>query len=150
MGAQGTTTVDFGAFPGGYDATATVTGQAAIVGGSLAEAWLWPVATADHSADEHLLEPIRVLAYNVSAGVGFTIRAFNETPIFQRPDGIGESQSPSSVDAAGVGVAANYLGRVGGGRGVNPTVATNCVGPLDRDRQVPRLYGLFTVAWVWN
>lgn len=150
MGAQGTTTINFGTFPGSYDTSVAVTGQAAIVAGSLVEAWLRPEATADHTADEHMLEPLKIMAGNIIAGTGFTIYAFNETPIFQQPDGVGENQSPSPVDAAGVGVAANYLGRVGGGRGVSPLVDTNCISPLDRARQVPRLYGLFTVAWVWN
>jgi hypothetical protein len=75
MGAQGTTTVDFGAFPGKSDTSVAVTGQAAIVSGSLVEAWIRLVATADHSADEHMVEPIRVLAGNIVAGTGFTIYA---------------------------------------------------------------------------
>lgn len=74
MGAQGTTTVDFGG-TGSVEATATVTGQAAIVAGSLVEAWLFPVATASHSIDEHLVEEIDVIAHSVVAGTGFTITA---------------------------------------------------------------------------
>lgn len=81
MGAQGTTTVDFGAFPGKSDATATVTGQAAIVSGSLVEAWMRLVATADHSADEHWVETIQIDAGNISAGVGFTIYARNTSEL---------------------------------------------------------------------
>jgi len=50
--AQGTTTVDFGAFPGKTDATATVSGQAGITGTSLVEAWIFPTATADHSRSD--------------------------------------------------------------------------------------------------
>jgi hypothetical protein len=37
MGAQGQTTIDFGAFPGKSDASVAVTGQAAIVAGSLSK-----------------------------------------------------------------------------------------------------------------
>ena len=55
MGAQGTAVLDFGAFPGKSDASVAVTGQAAIVAGSLVEAWIRPVDTADHTADEHML-----------------------------------------------------------------------------------------------
>lgn len=73
MGAQNTTTVDFGAFPGKSDATVTVTGQASILAGSLVEAFIYPTATADHSADEHWVDPPRIMAGNVSAGTGFTI-----------------------------------------------------------------------------
>ncbi len=85
MGATGTTTVDFGAFPGASDASVAVTGQTAIVAGSLVEAWLRPVATADHSADEHLVESIQVIAYNIVAGTGFTIFARNNSELFGQP-----------------------------------------------------------------
>lgn len=73
MGAQGTTTIDFGAFPGKTDATVDVTGQGAILAGSLVEAWIFPTATADHSADEHVVNAPRVFAGNVVAATGFTI-----------------------------------------------------------------------------
>jgi len=72
MGASGKTTIDFGAFPGKSDATKAVA-DAAILSGSLAEAWLYPEATADHSADEHLLDGPNIRAGAVVAGVGFTI-----------------------------------------------------------------------------
>jgi hypothetical protein len=73
MATQGTALLDFGAFPGASDASVAVTGQSSIAGSSLVEAWLFPAATDDHSADEHLVETLRVLAGNVVAGVGFTI-----------------------------------------------------------------------------
>jgi len=71
--ATGTATLDFGAFPGKTDASLAVTGQAAIVAGTLVEAWLRPVATAEHSADEHMLEELAVFAADIVAGTGFTI-----------------------------------------------------------------------------
>lgn len=80
--ATGTATLDFGAFPGVSDTSVAVTGQAAIVAGSLVEAWIRPVATADHTADEHMLENIKVVAGNIAAGTGFTIYGFNTTPHF--------------------------------------------------------------------
>ena len=73
--ATGQTVVDFGAFPGVTDVTATVTGQGSIVAGSLVEAWVRPEATALHSADEHWVEGLEVSAGNISAGTGFTIYA---------------------------------------------------------------------------
>ena len=73
MGAQGTATVDFGAFPGASDTSVAVTGQAGILSGSLVEAWILPAATADHSADEHIVEELIVTAGNIVAGTGFTI-----------------------------------------------------------------------------
>lgn len=86
MGTQGTTTVDFGAFaapspnsPAGHpkteSAVTTVTGQAGIVAGSAVEAWIRATSSADHSADEHLLEALKITAYNIVAGVGFDIKA---------------------------------------------------------------------------
>lgn len=93
MGATGTGSLDFGAFPGATDATLVITGQAGIVAGSLVEAWLRPVATADHSIDEHRVEEIQVVADTIVAATGFTI----------------------------FGRTRNH-----------------------------RLYGLWTIAWVWN
>lgn len=87
MGAQGKTTVDFGAFPGKSDASVAITGQAGIVSGSLVEAWIFPEATADHSADEHLVETIKVVAGNIVAGTGFTIYAVNSNTLNESPPG---------------------------------------------------------------
>lgn len=78
MGAQGTAVLDFGAFPGKSDASVAVTGQAGILATSLVDAWVNLVATADHSADEHLLETIDIRAGLIVAGTGFTIYGFNE------------------------------------------------------------------------
>lgn len=103
MGATGTTTLDFGAFPGKSDASVAVAGQAAIVAGSLVEAWVRPAATADHTLDEHLVETLNVVAGNIVAGTGFTI----------------------------YGVNVNQLSEPDGGKGT-------------------RIYGLWSVAWVWN
>lgn len=71
--ATGTATIDFGVFPGKADTSLAVTGQAAIVAGTLVEAWLRPAVTADHSADEHMVEAINVFAADIVAGTGFTI-----------------------------------------------------------------------------
>lgn len=73
--AQGTTTVNFGTFPGATDARVNVTGQGSILATSLVEAWVFPTATADHSADEHWVDGPQVVAGNVVAGTGFTIYA---------------------------------------------------------------------------
>ena len=70
--AQGTTTVNFGAFPGTDAVTVTVTG---ITGSpTLGEAWIVPTATADHSADEHVLASPRVYA-GVPSGGSMSITA---------------------------------------------------------------------------
>lgn len=133
MGAQGTTTIDFGAFPGKSDASVAVTGQAAIVAGSLVEAWLYPVATADHSADEHMVESIRVVAGNIVAGTGFTIYAFNSCEYAEPVASLGLLGRFSGTGAAPgrgrQGPGAESL--AGGGAGT-------------------RIYGTWTVAWVWS
>lgn len=126
MGAQGTTTVDFGAFPGASDASVAVIGQASIIASSLVEAWLYPVATADHTADEHLVETITVRAGNIVAGTGFTIYAMNNSQLNEplETPGPGRFQPTAAI-------ARGYVSPSVGGRGT-------------------RIYGLWTVAWVWN
>ena len=86
MGATGVAEVDFGAHPGKSDTSVAVTGQGAIVSGSLVEAWIRPVASAEHTADEHLVENIKIVAGNIVAATGFTIYAFNDTPHFPGSD----------------------------------------------------------------
>jgi hypothetical protein len=83
---QGTVTLDFGAFPGASDASVAVTGQSGILAGSLVEAWLLPAATTDHTADEHLVETIKVVAGNIVAGTGFTIYGVNTSQLNESCD----------------------------------------------------------------
>lgn len=109
--AQGTVTLDFGAFPGKTDATVSVTGQTGITGSSLVEAWIFPTATADHSVDEHWVDPPEVFAGNVVAGAGFTIYG-----VVKKRSDIGQRSDSLRV--------------------------TN----IDN----PRIYGQWTIGWVWN
>lgn len=74
-GGAGTTTVNFGAFPGATDATTVITGQTGILATSVVQAFLIAKDSADHSADEHTVESLRVMAGNIVAGTGFTIYA---------------------------------------------------------------------------
>lgn len=76
----GTATLDFGSFPGKTDTSVAVSGQLAIVSGSSVEAWLRPIATATHSADEYITEAMRVFAGAIVAGTGFTIYAIEDQP----------------------------------------------------------------------
>ena len=78
----GYTTVDFGAFPGSSDTSVAVTGLTGIATTSTVNAWVVAKATADHTADEHLVETIKVMAGNISAGVGFTIYAANTSQLY--------------------------------------------------------------------
>lgn len=98
MGAQGTTTVDFGAFPGSTDTSVAITGQTGILSGSLVEAWIYPVATADHSADEHIIESLAIYAGNVIAGTGFTIYVISRNTIVGIDSNRLEQPSPDVND----------------------------------------------------
>lgn len=115
--------MNFGAFPGASDASVAVTGQTGIASGSLVEAWLLPAATADHTADEHLLETIKILAGNIVAGTGFTIYGINTSETFEW------DWSPNQIVAGGS--QPGYYGGPQIGRGT-------------------RIYGAWSVAWVWN
>lgn len=83
MATTGTALLDFGAFPGKSDASIAVMGQGAIVAGSLVDAWVRPVASAEHTADEHLIENITIMAGNIVAGTGFTIYGFCTSPSYR-------------------------------------------------------------------
>lgn len=130
MSGFGTATLDFGAFPGGSDASVEVTGQASISSTSLVEAWIFPAATADHSADEHLLETLKVMAGNIVAGTGFTIY------------GVNTSQQNEPLEPGGAGRAATA---VVGAQGVH-----GWGGLGGRGGQGTRIYGTWNVGWVWN
>jgi hypothetical protein len=125
-GAQSVTTIDFGAFPGTSDASLDITGQTGIDSASVVTAWLQPADTDDHTADEHRLETISVMAGNVIPGVGFTIYATNN------------SQRNEPLVAPGMAkfrsAATTVYGDSGwsvGGRGT-------------------RIYGKWSVAWKWS
>lgn len=77
----GNAVLDFGAFPGKSDASVNVTGQGSIGAGSTVNAWITPAASADHSADEHMLETIKIMVGNILPGTGFTIYGLNNNQI---------------------------------------------------------------------
>ena len=120
MGAQGTATVNFGVFPGASDASVAVTGQGAIIAASLVEAWILPATTADHTADEHIVETFKVFAGNIVPGVGFTIYAVNDSTFFEAP-----------LYIVRQGDLFGYVGPPNLGRGT-------------------LIYGAWNVGWVWN
>ena len=154
MGAQGTATLDFGAFPGSYDVDLDVA-AAGVLTTSAVEAWIRPQASTDHSIDEHLIESIKIIGYCEAAGT-ITIRAFQVTEVFEREPGAGVMQPRYAGDNNAVGVVspdviANYRDRVGGsGLGPVRTVAANNIAVPDTKGRVPRIYGQFNVNWVWN
>jgi len=138
MGASGTATLDFGVFPGGYDTSVAVTGQTGIAAGSLVEAWIRPVGTADHTADEHMLEPIKVIAGNIVAGTGFTIYGFNTHPVPAPVDRVPDAWQQRHTSATAV-----QWTQMSPRQDLPP-------GPIVTEPVIPKIYGLFTVAWVWN
>ena len=77
MGAQGTTTIAFGADPGVNEASVAVTGQASIVADSLAEAFVMEEVLGTKTANDHgymnLL--VRLTCGTIVAATGFTIYA---------------------------------------------------------------------------
>lgn len=80
--ATGSATIDFGAVPGTNITSLVITGQAGILVGSLAEAFMMAdstvVGAAGHNAEEHKLVPIKLTCGNIVAGTGFTIWAETE------------------------------------------------------------------------
>lgn len=78
----GTSTLNFGSFPGTPMASVAVTGQASILTTSSVEAWLSPSSgTSDHGVDEHRIENIKITAGNLVAGTGFTIYGEVKSPV---------------------------------------------------------------------
>lgn len=120
---QGTAALDFGAFPGGSDASLVITGQTFIGAASRVEAWLRLQDSADHTADEHLVETIRVAAGNIVPGVGFTIYAVNTSQLNEPLTRVGPMSSRSAIRPL-------EIAPTSGGYGT-------------------RIYGQWTVDWVW-
>jgi len=65
MGAQGTADLNFGAFPGSSVAFVDVVATG-VVSTSGVEAWIRPVATADHTDVDHIAAPLRIVGVFVS------------------------------------------------------------------------------------
>jgi len=122
---QGTTLLNFGAFPGVSDAVVTVIGQTSILAASLVESWIFPASTADHSADEHMLETIKVFAGNIVAGTGFTIYGFNTSQINE------PLEFPGVARFWPTALVRGHMGNSRGGQGT-------------------RLYGAWNCGWAWN
>jgi hypothetical protein len=126
-GASGVTTIDFGAFPGGSDASVTITGQTGIdASSSQVQAWLMAQASDDHTADEHRVETLSVMAGNMITGVGFTIYAQNTSQTNEPLDIPGNNQNRNALTMT-LGTTSPSVG----GQGT-------------------RIYGKWNVAWKWS
>lgn len=77
MANKGTAIIDFGAFPGSNEASVAITGESAILAGSLVDAWFRAEASADHNVQDHTWAPtfISIICSVPTAGTGFTIYA---------------------------------------------------------------------------
>jgi len=126
MGAQGTATLDFGAFPGASDAFIDIS-VPGVTPTSLVEAWIRPEATADHTADEHMVETLKVFGV---CTVNDFIRVYGlNTSAINGPPLLFDGQ-PEQGEAGGIS------------RPMDPY-------PVSRNKGT-RLYGTWKVAWVWN
>ena len=65
--------VNFGSSGSTYASAVVVATD--VLAGARPLAWLFPKATSDHTVDEHVLAPVRVVAGEATAGVGFTVYA---------------------------------------------------------------------------
>jgi hypothetical protein len=76
VGAHGgVAVVDFGPYPGKTDAQLAVIAQPLIAATSSLRASIALVATADHSVDEHRVNPLYISAGSIVPGTGFTVYA---------------------------------------------------------------------------
>lgn len=118
---SGTSILDFGA--GSSHASLVVTGQSLVVAGSLVYVWVKPEATATHTADEHMVETLKVHASDVVAGVGFTIHGFNTSQLAEPvlPNDSLRGRFSGAGTAPGAGQAARINTRVVGGMGTKIT-----------------------------
>lgn len=132
-GNQGTAEIDFGAFPGASDALLTLSGASfvGITTAALVEAYLYPKATVDHSADEHMVETILVMALpeTIVDDTGFQVFARNTSEIFE-PLELFKGSGNRTI-AGSLLQPNNFALPRRGGRGT-------------------RIYGKWTIAWVWN
>ena len=129
-GGSGTTTVDFGSFPGGVVASVAVTGQTAITATSRITVTLWVKNSTDHLAEEHALEPLQLSVGNIIAGTGFTIYVTVQQPT-----------EPVVTTPSGQYLAAN-------GTALAFKLATP--GWLNDYGGLPaRSYGTWNIVWSW-
>ena len=126
-GASGVTTVDFGAFPGGSDASVDITGQTGFDAASnVAQAWLMGVDTDDHTADEHRVETISVAVGALSTGAGFTVYAQNTSQLNEPLREQGNNQNRNALTIT-LGAQSPSIGGTG-----------------------TRIYGKWTIGWRWS
>lgn len=128
----GISQVQMGAFPGTPQGSLVVTGLPLIQAGSLVYCWLTPIDTVDHTADEHLVEPLVAIAKDVIAGTGFTI--FLQNTSTQFPPSLPERLSRFS----------------GVGQDAGPGIRDIGIQPMTGKASPNESYGLWSVAWMYT
>ena len=121
MGASGTAVLDFGAFPGSNVAIVDVA-AAGVISTSAVEAWIRPVASADHTDADHVAAPMKVVGQYLSDN---NIRIFG----INQNDVIPPLEPQPSLDKSSKP------------RGVFVSPAR---------QNAPMFVGQFNVWWVWN
>lgn len=122
MGAQGTATLDFGAFPGSSITNVDVV-AAGVISTSAVEAWIRPEATADHTDGDHVATPIRIVGHYLSDN-NIRIWGINENDVIPPLEPV-----PLVRDLA--------------------TSAARPEAVVARQNS-PMLVGTYKVNWVWN
>ena len=79
MSGKGYAVIDFGAWPGGNEASVDVIEQTDILAESYSEAWFSGTPTSDHTTTDHAFAGSisSVVTSNTIAGVGFTITVYS-------------------------------------------------------------------------
>ena len=126
MGAQGTATLDFGAFPGSSVTNVDVVATG-VISTSAVEAWIRPVATADHTVEDHIITPMRVVGQYLSDG-NIRIYGININDVIPPLEPLPMARK-----------------RADGTATVHLRLKTN----LARQPS-PMLVGQYNVWWVWN
>lgn len=146
----GTGLLDFGSFPGESDTALVITGQALIKAAtSVVWAWVFPKDTADHSADEHIADPPRIIAGNVVDGVGFTI--YGVMPVDEILPDLLVAIPGTQLAQIGSTFNNNLTWQAQGFSGTD-TGSPQDYGHLGEVRLIDnnRMYGKWTVAWAWR
>jgi hypothetical protein len=121
MGAQGTAVLDFGAFPGSSAGSVDVN-TVGVVNTSAIEAWIRPVASADHTDADHIAAPMKVTAMFLSND-NIRIFGFNTNDVVPPVENLPPQPPGSKLNSPYV-----RPGR----------------------QNAPMFVGQFNVWWVWN
>lgn len=130
MGAAVPFIMDFGPFPGASDASVVVTGLTGIATTSRVEAYIEPAPSDDHSADEHMVETIKMHAdqSSIVADTSCVVKAFNTNQLNEPLEEIkGRQSATTGVLQAAQGNQRQFAGGMG-----------------------TRLYGKWNGVLVWN